>query len=178
MARPARRRGPRPVRILQYLLLILVLVISAGPLVWVLINAIRPDSEIAAYPPTLFPQQLTGDHFVSLFTLYGFGTYVINSLVISTVATLGALVFGTLAAYAMARFDYRLVRVLGELSLVAYLIPPILVLVPVTQILFGSGPATTGWRWPCSTPRRCCRSRCGSSGPTSPASRWTSRRPP
>lgn len=136
---PGRRRGPRPVRVLQYLLLILVLVISAGPLVWVLINAIRPDSEIAAYPPTLLPRELTADHFVSLFTLYDFGTYVVNSLVISTVATVGALVFGTLAAYAMARFDYRLVRVLGELSLVAYLIPPILVLVPVTQILFGSG---------------------------------------
>jgi multiple sugar transport system permease protein len=120
-------------------LLIMVLVISAGPLVWVLINAIRPDSEIAAYPPTLLPGQLTGEHFVSLFTLYGFGSYVINSLVIAGTATAGALILGTLAAYAMARFDYRLVRVLGELSLVAYLIPPILVLVPVTQILFGSG---------------------------------------
>ncbi len=129
----------RPVRGLQYLLLIMVLVISAGPLVWVLINAIRPDSEIAAYPPTLLPGQLTGQHFVSLFTLYGFGTYVINSLAIAATATAGALIFGTLAAYAMARFDFRLVRVLGELSLVAYLIPPILVLVPVTQILFGSG---------------------------------------
>lgn len=130
---------PAPVRVLQYLLLILVLVVSAGPLLWVVINAVRPDSEIAAYPPTLVPRELTGDHFVSLFTLYGFGTYVGNSLVIASTATLCALIFGTLAAYAMSRFSYRLVRFLGELSLVAYLIPPILVLVPVTQILFGSG---------------------------------------
>ncbi|WP_217428462.1 carbohydrate ABC transporter permease [Microlunatus speluncae] len=135
----AGRRGMRPVRVVQYLLLIMVLVISAGPLLWVLVNAIRPDSEIIAYPPTVLPGAVTGDHFVALFTLYDFGTYLLNSLVIAGTATAGALVFGTLAAYAMARFDFRLVRVLGELSLVAYLIPPILVLVPVTQILFGSG---------------------------------------
>lgn len=136
---PRRRRRLRPLRFVQYVMLAVVLLVSAGPLVWVVINAIRPDAEIAAYPPTLVPDTLTADHFVALFTLYDFGTYVLNSFAISLAATVFVLIFGTLAAYAMARFNFRIIRAVGELSLVAYLIPPILVLVPVTQILFGSG---------------------------------------
>lgn len=139
---PARRRtrpGLAPARAAQYVMMAVVLFFSVGPLVWVVINAIRPETEIAAYPPRLLPERLTGEHFGALFQVYGFGTYLLNSVMVSLVATALALVFGTLAAYALARFDFRLIRAVGELSLVAYLIPPILVLVPVTQILFGSG---------------------------------------
>lgn len=136
---PRRRRRFTPLRLVQYVMMAVVLLFSAGPLVWVIINSVRPETEIAAYPPKLFPGELTGEHFSSLFGLYGFGTYLLNSFMVSTVATALALIMGTLAAYAMARFNFRLVRAIGELSLVAYLIPPILVLVPVTQILFGSG---------------------------------------
>ncbi|MDN5724599.1 MAG: carbohydrate ABC transporter permease [Propionibacteriales bacterium] len=134
-----RQRRLSPVRAAQYVMMAVVLFFAVGPLVWVVINAIRPETEIAAYPPKLLPRELTGEHFASLFGLYDFGTYLINSFVVSIVATVLALVLGTLAAYAMARFDLRAIRAVGELSLVAYLIPPILVLVPVTQILFGSG---------------------------------------
>ncbi|MFX4271758.1 carbohydrate ABC transporter permease [Propionibacteriaceae bacterium Y1685] len=128
-----------PARFAQYVMMAVVLFFSVGPLVWVVINAIRPETEIAAYPPKMLPQQVTGEHFAALFGLYDFGTYLVNSFAVSIVATTLALVLGTLAAYAMARFDLRIIRAMGELSLVAYLIPPILVLVPVTQILFGSG---------------------------------------
>lgn len=128
-----------PFRVLQYLMMLAVVAVSVGPLLWVLFNAIRPDSEIAAYPPTFLPKDLTLEHFVALFTVYRFGPYILNSLVISLVATAGVLVVASLAAYAMARFDYRLIRAVGELSLLAYLVPPIVVLVPVTQLLFGAG---------------------------------------
>src|SRR5699024_8571065 len=116
-----------------------VLAVSVGPLLWVVLNAIRPDSEIAAYPPSFVPKEVTLEHFVALFTVYRFGPYIVNSLVISLVATAGVLVVASLSAYAMARFDYRLIRAIGELSLLAYLVPPIVVLVPVTQLLFGAG---------------------------------------
>lgn len=141
-AAPAQRRAkPRltPGRAVQYLMMAVVLFFSVGPLVWVVVNAIRPETEIAAYPPRMLPGEVTGEHFAALFGLYDFGTYLVNSFAVSVVATALALTLGTLAAYALARFDLRIIRAVGELSLVAYLIPPILVLVPVTQILFGSG---------------------------------------
>ena len=137
--KPRVRRRPSFVRAVQYVLLALVLSVSVIPLLWIVINAIRPDSEISAYPPTFFPKEFTLKHFTDLFEIYGFQQYLVNSMLVSLSATAVALVFGTMAAYAMSRFRFRLVRAVGELSLLAYLLPPILVLVPVTQILFGSG---------------------------------------
>lgn len=136
---PLKRRRIGPARVLQYAALVLVVLVSVVPMYWIVVNAIRPDREIAAYPPTIFPQSFTLQHFTDLFEVYGFQQYLVNSLVVSTTATAAALALGVMAAYAMSRFRYRLVRSVGELSLLAYLLPPILVLVPITQILIGNG---------------------------------------
>ncbi|WP_202619119.1 carbohydrate ABC transporter permease [Ornithinimicrobium cavernae] len=142
---PARRRDPLTrhrmglVRVLQYACLAVVVLGSIIPLYWIVLNAFRVDSEIAAYPPTFLPRSFTMEHFTSLFEVYGFQQYLINSMLVSTTATAAALVLGVMAAYGMSRFRYRAVRAVGELSLLAYLLPPILVLVPITQILIGNG---------------------------------------
>lgn len=135
---PTRRRTS-PTRVLQYIALALVVATSVIPMYWIVVNAIRPDYEIASYPPTFFPREFTLKHFTDLFEVYGFQTYLVNSVAVSSAATIVALVLGVMAAYAMSRFRFRLVRAVGELSLLAYLLPPILVLVPITQILFGNG---------------------------------------
>lgn len=128
-----------PVRVLQYIFLGVVVLGSIIPLYWIVLNAFREDQEIAAYPPTFLPRSFTLEHFTALFEVYGFQQYLVNSMLVSTAATAAALVLGVMAAYAMSRFKYRTVRAVGELSLLAYLLPPILVLVPITQILIGNG---------------------------------------
>jgi ABC-type glycerol-3-phosphate transport system permease component len=141
-ARPrrSRHRATRvAVRAVQYVLLLGVALISAFPLLWALINSVRPNSEIVAYPPKLLPREFTFEHVEALFTLYDFHPYLWNSLVVSTGATLGAIVLGTTAAYAMTRFDLPAVRAMSVLSLLAYLVPAILVLIPITQFLFSNG---------------------------------------
>lgn len=127
------------VRVLQYAALFVVVLGSIVPLYWIVINAIRPDREISAYPPTFVPDTFTLEHFRALMDTYGFQQYLVNSMMVSTTATVVAVVLGVMAAYAMSRFRFRLVRAVGELSLLAYLLPPILVLVPITQILIGNG---------------------------------------
>lgn len=142
--RPPRRRNRHRltraiVRVVQYLLLFTVAAVSAFPLLWALINSVRPNSEIVAYPPKLIPREFTLEHVRALFELYDFQQYLWNSLFVSTGATFGALVLGTTAAYAMTRFDLPAVRAMSVLSLLAYMVPPILVLIPITQFLFSNG---------------------------------------
>ncbi len=139
--RPRSRHRTRSliIRIVQYILLFLVSVVSAFPLLWALINSVRPNSEIVAYPPKLIPREFTLEHVRALFELYNFQTYLMNSVVVSTGATLGALLLGTTAAYAMTRFKLPAVRAMSVLSLLAYLVPTILVLIPITQFFFSNG---------------------------------------
>lgn len=127
------------VRALQYIALGVVVFVSAFPLVWAVINSVRPNSEIVAYPPKLIPRELTLEHVKALFELYSFEQYLWNSLVVSSVSTIGALVLGTTAAYAMTRFDLPAVRAMSVVSLLAYLVPTILVLIPITQFFFSNG---------------------------------------
>lgn len=133
---PARRRRAwRPLRLAQYTVLLGLLAASDLPLVWILATAFKPDTEIVRYPPTLLPHAPTLANFTNLFTISDFGAYLSNSLIVSGVTTAATVVFGMLAAYSVSRFRFAFVRGLGEFALFAYLVPPILVVVPITQIV-------------------------------------------
>jgi ABC-type glycerol-3-phosphate transport system permease component len=126
-----------PFTAFQYGILIAVVLVADLPLVWIVVTAFRPDQDLTAYPPLLFPSRLTFDHFRHLFTSTLFGTYFVNSAFVASTATLLTMVVGTMGAYTIARFQARYVylRALAQMSLLAYLVPPILLLVPITQII-------------------------------------------
>jgi len=130
-------RAPKPFRVGQYALLAAVIVVADLPLAWILITALKPDTEIAAYPPTLIPAQVTLENFENLFRISKFGTYLVNSLIVASFTTVLTVVLGMFAAYAFTRFRFRFLRGLGEVSLFAYMVPPILILVPIAQIMTG-----------------------------------------
>lgn len=133
---PARsRRAWRPLRVVQYALLLGVLAANDLPLVWIFATAFKPDTEIARYPPTILPHAPTLANFRNLFTISDFGAYLENSLIVSGVTTTATVAFGMLAAYSVSRFRFPFIRGLGEFALFAYLVPPILVVVPITQIV-------------------------------------------
>jgi ABC-type glycerol-3-phosphate transport system permease component len=135
-ARPPRGRLT-PFRFGQYSLLVLVLAIADLPLLWIILTAFKPDSEIIAYPPTIIPTEVTLENFTNLFLISPFGSYLANSLIVASMTTVLTVVLGTVAAYSLTRFRFRFLRGIGELSLFAYMIPPILILVPIAQLLTG-----------------------------------------
>jgi len=127
------RRG----RLVQYALLVVAVGLTALPLLWMVLSSIKPDRENAAYPPTLWPRSITLGNYQDLFRVSDFSSYLQNSTFLATATTALTLLLATLAAYAMTRFSFRLLRGLGELSLLAYMVPPILLLVPIARIVTG-----------------------------------------
>jgi multiple sugar transport system permease protein len=148
VARPRFRRRQirrRAVLAVQYLLLGVVLLLADGPLLWIAVTALRPPLEVMAYPPTIVPSALTLESFQKLFTSSPFETYLANSALVSSSATLITVVMGTIGAYAFARFEQRFLflRVLGWLSLLAYMLPSILLVVPIAVIVSWFGLANS-----------------------------------
>lgn len=129
----------KPFRMFQYLCLGVIVLIADIPLVWVVVSALKPDEEIAAYPPTLYPHDPTLANFRDLFTISDFGTYLANSALVAVAATALTVVLGTFAAYSLSRFTIPGLRWAGELSLFAYIVPPILVLVPTARLVASLG---------------------------------------
>ena len=82
-------------------MLALVLTLLAVPVLWVLLSAFKPRTEVAALPPHLFVRP-TLENFVELFGRTDFGQNTLNSLIVAGGSTLLGLALAAPASFAMA----------------------------------------------------------------------------
>jgi ABC-type glycerol-3-phosphate transport system permease component len=108
------------------------------PLYWIVVTAIKPDLLIYR-EPSLFPSQVTGDHFSFVLTKTPFLTYVKNSVLVTLVTTGLAMVIGTLAAYAIVRLSFRGRQWFARGAVVTYLVPGSLLFIPMFQVIYSIG---------------------------------------
>ena len=84
----------------------LVTLIVLMPLVWMVSVSFMAPGEAAAFPPPLFPSEPTLENYRTLFGTYGIGRYLANSILVSTLATMLALLFVVPAGYAFAKLRF------------------------------------------------------------------------
>ncbi len=92
----------------RYIAVIVVLFIALAPFYWTAITSIKIDSEINTSPPTLFPQSFTTQNYTNAFasTQPAFAKDLLNSTIVAILTTILALIFGSIAAYAIARSKF------------------------------------------------------------------------
>ena len=120
-------------RWVRYVLLIPALVFALAPVYWMLTISLKSEVDQFATPPPWFAFTPTLDHYFDAFVTRGFGEYLLTSAIVSVSSTLCALVIGTLAAYALARFElpWRLNRHLSLWILSTRMFPAIVTVVPL-----------------------------------------------
>jgi multiple sugar transport system permease protein len=127
----------------NWLLTALVLLLTAIvllPVAVILFTAFKPSADINAYPPALLPRAWTFDNFARIFNDLPFARLFFNSFVFAGGVTLFALLFDSLAAYALARLDFRGNRFALIAIVVSLMIPFQATLIPVYQLV-----AHLGW---------------------------------
>jgi ABC-type glycerol-3-phosphate transport system permease component len=90
-----------------YLLVALIVVSVAAPLLWILKISIVETRELSASPPTLWPHTFTLSHYEKVFGDPLFLRSLLNSVIIAGATTAVALTIGALAAYPLARLEFR-----------------------------------------------------------------------
>ena len=88
-------------------LLSIWLVITLFPLYWILVTSFKAPGAIAAFPLQYLPRVWTVENYVTLFTNFDFGIYVLNSLLIALVSAGVATLIALLSAYVLARFEFK-----------------------------------------------------------------------
>ena len=83
-----------------------VALIVLMPLVWMVSVSFMAPGEAAVFPPPLFPSVPTLENYRTLFGTYGIGRYLANSVLVSTLATVFALLFVVPAGYAFAKLRF------------------------------------------------------------------------
>lgn len=95
-------------KLLSHIFLIILSLISIGPFLWLMSTALKSANEnIFNYPPTLIPEHITLANFVNVWQNSPFALYIINSFIVSFLTIILNLVLSALAAYPLARMNFK-----------------------------------------------------------------------
>lgn len=123
--------------------LILGLVVSAGPIIWMFLSSFKTESEVRQFPPTLLPNEWTLDNFTELFQRMDFPMFFSNSVIVAVAVTLGNLLFCSMAGYALAKIDFPGKKLLFTLVLITLMVPGMVTFVPLFVLVVNMGMLNT-----------------------------------
>lgn len=138
---------PKLLQVARYALIGLAVAVAGFPLLFLLLTSLRPPGEFLATPPRMWPSSLTLVHFEAAFGRHDAGQFLVNSLIVTSVTTIVSIVTGTLAAYSLARSQFR-TWILGAIIFVFIFVrfyPRIATVVPWFLVVRDLGMLDTVW---------------------------------
>lgn len=142
---PVHRRRFSWGRFFGWVVLVILLLITLFPFYWMVRTAFSTNQLLASQSTNMLPAGFTLDGFRRVFGLVSteealaqggaggqinFWLYLRNSLVVSTVITIGQVTFSAMAAYAFARLRWRGRNTVFVLFLSALMVPGIFTAIP------------------------------------------------
>ncbi len=100
------------------------------PLVWMVITAFKTDREIF-FSPWKWPAVLQWSNFDRAWTQASIGHYFLNTIIVVGASVFLTLLFSSMAAYVLSRFDFPGNRFIYYLFLAGLMFPVFLALVPL-----------------------------------------------
>jgi len=132
VARRSRRRLPFSG---WHLLLMPTALVFVLPLLWMIMTSFMPDGDINTFPPKFLPSSISLTGYSSLFTDSDILRWLVNTVIVATVAVGSHLVLCSLAGYGFARLSFR-GRTPSFFLIVATIMVPIQLLMIPTFIMF------------------------------------------
>jgi ABC-type glycerol-3-phosphate transport system permease component len=117
--------------VLFYVFLVIFVLASVLPLVWVFKMSIVTKSELYATPPTIVPQTPTTAQYATIFSDPAFQKALLNSTIIASVTTVICLFFGSITAYAIARLRFHFKTTVMTLVLAISFFPAVAIIAPL-----------------------------------------------
>lgn len=117
-------------RIGHHLILLIFLLFALIPLYWIFITSIKSPDELYEIPLRYWPRSPSLANYAELFTFADFGSYFMNSLLVTLAASVGSLLISILAGYALSRARSKN----GGFMLLLYItqmIPPFILMIPL-----------------------------------------------
>ena len=122
----------KPNAIATYLLLSGIAILMLFPLLWLIGTAFKsPTEDIFSFPPQLLPSQPTLENFKTVWDSYPFGQYLTNSAIVAVLSVSLNLLFCALAAYPLARLNFRGRELIFSLIVATIIIPFQIVMIPL-----------------------------------------------
>ena len=117
-------------KVILYILLTIVAVYFLAPFVYMLLTTFKTEGEAIAYPPSLFPKEWHFENYAEAWSSQPFGTYFLNSVLVTVLTTAGTILSSSLVAYGFARFRFRGKNILFMILLATMMIPWDVTMIP------------------------------------------------
>lgn len=114
-------------------------VLTLFPLLWMVSVSLMGAGEATQFPPPLWPTHPTLDNYRMLFSHHRMGRYVLNSIAVSSLATLLSLGFNVTAGYAFAKLKFAGREKMFHALVTALVIPSQICMFPLFFELKGLG---------------------------------------
>ena len=133
-----------------FLFLIVVGVFMALPIVYSVVQSIKPLDEIFAYPPKFFVKRPTFDNYIQVYQLcqnlwVPLSRYIFNSLFISGVGTFVYVIIASMAAFPLSKHKFPAKKLISLVIVWALLFRPEVTGVAQYMIISGMGMIDTYW---------------------------------
>jgi multiple sugar transport system permease protein len=116
-------------------LIILYIVFLLFPLVWVVASSLKPTQEIFSGVPSILPDNITFDHYISVVNGQQLFRSMWNSIVVGVISTIICVLIAVPAAYTMVRYKSIVNNTILGWILVSQIFPVILIMIPLYVIL-------------------------------------------
>ena len=130
-AEAKRRRLTRRVEYaLTWIVLVILTVMMLFPLGWMVSTALKERKQIFTYPPQWIPDPVLWSNFREAMTVFPFGTFIRNTLIIAGFNIVGVVLTSSLAAYAFARLRFPGRDIIFMILLSTLMLPVAVLMIP------------------------------------------------
>ena len=141
-----RRRARRPIRWSRgatYTALVVGLLLTLMPFIWMALGSFKTQGELLQRPITWWPENPTLDNYERWLSQLNYGQYFTNSIVVAVAVVLGNIIFCSMVGYALAKMQFPGKKVLFALVMLTLMVPGVVTLVPMFVLVSNMGLVNT-----------------------------------
>ncbi|MCI6004769.1 MAG: carbohydrate ABC transporter permease [Blautia sp.] len=125
----------KALRVLLYVSVIIVSLITLYPYFAMFTTALKSRAEIYAMKGTILPIEWEWNNFTDIWTLAPLARYFLNSIIVAGGATAIAIICGIPAAYALSRMKFKGKKFFLGLVIISQMFAPVVLLVGIYKVM-------------------------------------------
>ena len=127
---------------------VFLLILSAlflFPVLWIVLSAFKPQSELFTYPLTILPKAPSFGNFIDAFARGDFPLYFRNTAFVTVTATAITILVNVMAGYALSKYWFRGRDLIFFIMIATLMIPLQVIMIPIFLLLRDLGLLNSLW---------------------------------
>jgi alpha-1,4-digalacturonate transport system permease protein len=139
------KKPPSVGTVLRTTFLLAMTFVILAPVLWFVLSSFKDATDLGARPPKILPTRWAFENYTEAFQMYNYMRYFMNSVIVTTIATILTLLINSMAAYAFAKYNFRGRDGLFVMTLAMIMIPLQVILIPIYLVVSSLGLVNTYW---------------------------------